>query len=95
MLTTMISIIKSRINYNKNLSEQQKERLLTCSPCQYNSDNQKEKTLKVKIMIIINKILDKIFGVEDNDESICTECGCNLKHKSSQPEQNCPKKKWK
>lgn len=89
------NIVKSRLEYNKTLTVEQKERLKICSNCPLNSANQKNKTFKTKVMIIINKILDKLFGVEDNEENICTKCGCNLKHKTSQAEEKCPKELWK
>lgn len=88
------NIVKSRLEYNKGITKEQRERLKICSSCPINSANQKNKTFKTKIMIIINKILDKLFGVEDNEENICTKCGCNLKHKTSQVEEKCPKELW-
>lgn len=89
------NIVKSRLEYNKGITKEQRERLKICSSCPLNSANQKNKTFKTKIMIIINKILDKLFGVEDNEENICTKCVCNLKHKTSQAEEKCPKELWK
>lgn len=97
LLKNIKAIINSRHNYNKELTEEQKRRLKICAICLSNSKNQIKKTLKVRFMIIINKILDLIFEVDGNEEDICTKCGCNLRHKSTQEaeELKCPDKKWK
>lgn len=95
LLSGIEAAIKSRKGYNKTLTDQQKKRLVVCSGCTWNSKNQQKRTLRTIMLIIINKLLDKCFGIEDNEESICTKCGCNLKHKTSQEGQSCPEKKWK
>ena len=89
--------IKSRIEYKKELTETQLQRLKICSVCPYNSANKDVKTLKEVFMIYLNKIVDRILGVYGNSEDICTKCGCNLEHKSTQTEEDlkCPLKKWK
>lgn len=97
LLKNIKAIINSRREYNKELTEEQKKRLKICAVCPNNSKNQVKKTLRVRFMIIINKILDLIFEVDGNEEDICTKCGCNLRHKSTQEaeELKCPDKKWK
>lgn len=87
--------IKSRSEFKENLTESQQERLKVCHTCKYNSKNQVKKTVKVRIMIIINKLLDIIYGIDNDEENICTKCGCNLKHKTSQEEEKCPEELWK
>lgn len=96
-LKNIEAIINSRREYNKELTDEQKRRLKICATCPSNSKNQVKKTLRVRFMIIINKILDLIFEVDGNEEDICTKCGCNLRHKSTQEaeELKCPDKKWK
>jgi hypothetical protein len=88
--------IKSRLEYQKNLTTLQKKRLYICRVCPLNSDNKKQLSLLDSFKMILNKILNFIMNVSVDDNSICTSCGCNLIFKSSQkdPENMCPLKKW-
>lgn len=97
LIKSIEAAIKSRREYNQYLTDEQIRRLKICATCPHNSKNQVKKTLKVRFMIIINKLLDLIFEVDGNEEDVCTKCGCNLRHKSTQEaeELKCPEKKWK
>jgi protein-arginine kinase activator protein McsA len=88
--------IKSRIEYNEELTDLQKKRLSVCKPCPYNSDNKLELSMIETMMFRMNKILNFIMGVKVTEDAICTVCTCNLIFKSSQedPENMCPKGKW-
>ena len=90
------NIILSRQNYRKDniLTLEQQQRLKICKSCPLNSDNKKVKSFRDKIFIKLNKFFDFLFDIKVTEEAICTECGCNLIHKTSQTEENCPKKKW-
>lgn len=87
--------IKSRLQFKKELSEMQKERLSICQKCPSNSDNVLEKSWKDNFWILLNKLANKIFGVNPESEAICTQCFCQLIHKSSQEDEKCPQEKWK
>ena len=88
--------IKSRKEYNENLTPLQKKRLSICKNCPLNSDNKEQLTLLDSFKIRLNKILNFFMQVDVDDNSICTDCGCNLIFKSSQedPENMCPLNKW-
>ena len=90
------NIILSRQNYRKEniITPHQQKRLNICKSCPLNSDNKKVKSFRDKILIKTNKFLDFLFGIKVTEEAICTGCGCNLIHKTSQTEENCPKEKW-
>lgn len=89
-------VIKSRLTYSKVLTDRQIDRLKICKICKYNSDNNKDITIKVNIMYRINKLLNSIMRVKVTADSICTICTCNLIFKSSQEDVDnmCPKNKW-
>lgn len=88
--------IKSRREYQKNLTPLQKKRLDVCRECPINSDNKEQLTLMDTFKMRLNKMLNFFMNVSVDDDSICTDCGCNLIFKSSQedPENMCPLKKW-
>lgn len=88
--------IKSRKEYQKTLTELQKKRLKVCKVCPTNSDNKSQLTFEDKVKMAMNKTLNFIMRVSVDDDSICTNCGCNLIFKSSQedPENMCPEGKW-
>lgn len=88
--------IKSRREYQKTLTELQKKRLKICEVCPTNSDNKSQLTFEDKVKMAMNKTLNFIMRVSVDDDSICTNCGCNLIFKSSQedPENMCPEGKW-
>ena len=90
------NIILSRQNYRKDniITPKQQQLLNICKSCPLNSDNKKVKSFRDKTLIKINKTFDLLFGIKVTEEAICTECGCNLIHKTSQTEENCPKEKW-
>ena len=89
--------IQSRKNYQKEVTEEQRERLKICKTCPFSSNNVKQKRFKDKVMIFLNNFLNFIYRVEVDDEAICIKCGCQLLHKSTQTEEElkCPLKKWK
>ena len=95
-LRKLKAAIQSRREYKKERTEEQKRRLEICKKCPFNSNNVKQLKNKDKVAIQFNKFLNFIFGVEVDDEAICTKCGCNLIHKSTQTEEElkCPEKKW-
>jgi hypothetical protein len=88
--------IKSRREYQKTLTTLQKKRLKICKGCPTNSDNKSQLTFEDKVKMFFNKLLNFIMMVSVDDDSICTNCGCNLIFKSSQedPENMCPEGKW-
>jgi hypothetical protein len=88
--------IKSRREYQKTLTTLQKKRLKICKGCPTNSDNKAQLTFEDKVKMFFNKFLNFIMMVSVDDDSICTNCGCNLIFKSSQedPENMCPEGKW-
>lgn len=88
--------IRSRLEYNKILTDRQVKRLEVCKTCEYNSDNNKEITITEIFMYRLNKVLNFIMRIKVTEDSICTICTCNLIFKSSQedPENMCPKNKW-
>ena len=88
--------VKSRKEYNKNLTELQKSRLSICRDCPLNSDNKEQLTLLDTFKMRLNKILNFFMRVSVDEDSICIYCGCNLIFKSSQedPENMCPLNKW-
>lgn len=89
--------IKSRAEHsNNNLTELQKKRLNVCKDCPLNSSNIEKLNLADTLKVRANKVLNFLMGVIVDDNSICTECGCNLIFKSSQEdsENMCPLKKW-
>lgn len=88
--------IKSRMEYDGKITEQQKKRLSVCRDCPLNSDNKEQLTLLDTFKIRINKMLNAIMKVSVNDDSVCTSCGCNLIFKSSQQDKEnmCPLGKW-
>ena len=88
--------IKSRREYQKTLTDLQKKRLKVCKICPTNSDNKAQLTFKDEVKMAMNKTLNFIMRVSVDDDSICTNCGCNLIFKSSQedPENMCPENKW-
>ena len=88
--------IKSRLEYQKTLTQLQKSRLEFCKECPLNSDNKEQLSLLDTFKMRVNKILNFLMNVSVDDDSICTSCGCNLIFKSSQkdPENMCPLKKW-
>jgi hypothetical protein len=95
-MKSMVAAIKSRQNFKKEKTEEQIRRLKICASCPLNSDNKKDLTVKEKIMLIMNKLLDLLFGITVNETAICIRCVCNLYHKSTQTEEDlrCPQKKW-
>ena len=88
--------IKSRKEYNKTLTQLQKDRLAICRECPLNSDNKEQLTLLDTFKMRLNKMLNFFMSVSVDDDSICTHCGCNLIFKSSQdhPDNMCPLGKW-
>ena len=96
VINTLKNAIQSRQNYRKDnqITEKQQKRLNICKGCPKNSDNKKVKGIKDKIFIKLNKTIDLLFNIKVTEEAICTKCGCNLIHKTSQTEENCPEKKW-
>lgn len=96
VMKKLLNAIQSRQNYRKEnkLTLEQQKRLTICKNCPLNSDNKKVKSFKDKLFININKFLDFICDIKVTEEAICTDCGCNLIHKTSQTEENCPKEKW-
>jgi hypothetical protein len=88
--------IKSRLEYSSELTDLQIKRLEFCRKCPFNSDNDKNHSIKTLLMYRVNKILNFIMRVKVTDDAICTVCTCNLIFKSSQedPENMCPKNKW-
>lgn len=89
--------IKSRLEFKKELTNLQKKRLRACRPCKYNSDNIAKKTFKQKVMMLANKVLNSICGVETTEDAVCFECeGCQLIHKSTQTDKDliCRIGKW-
>lgn len=92
----IVVAVKSRCDYKKERTEEQKRRLKICEACPLNSNNKEQLKIKDKVMMFLNKALNWIMGVEVDDEAICTDCGCNLIHKSTQEdvELKCPQKKW-
>jgi len=89
--------ILSRIEYKKEITPLQKSRLSVCKSCPHNSDNKKNLNTEEKIMLSLNKFLNFIMRVDVTDNSMCTLCGCQLIHKSTQTDEDnkCPLKKWK
>jgi chloramphenicol 3-O-phosphotransferase len=96
ILKTIRLSVYSRLNYNKNLTSLQRKRLKVCKKCPFNSDNASRQTIKSRFMIFLNKALDYILGVRNRSNAICTDCGCNLIHKSAQKnkEDMCGLGKW-
>jgi protein-arginine kinase activator protein McsA len=96
ILTKAKLAIKSRREYQKTLTNLQKKRLKVCKGCPTNSDNKEQLTFEDKAKMFFNKLLNFIMMVSVDDDSICTNCGCNLIFKSSQedPENMCPEGKW-
>lgn len=94
LIRNLIKAVKSRREYKKERTELQIKRLNKCKNCPINSDNKKSKSFKDNFYILLNKILDFIIRVEANENSICTDCGCNLIHKTSIKEEVCPQKEW-
>jgi len=92
----IVVAVKSRREYKKERTEEQKRRLKICETCPLNSNNKEQLRTKDKVMMFLNKLLNWFMGVEVDDEAICTDCGCNLIHKSTQEdvELKCPQKKW-
>ena len=97
LVNTFNTAVKSRLEYKKDLTEEQKRRLSICKVCPYNSDNKKELKFKDIVMIYLNRIINFILRVHVTEEAICTLCGCQLIHKSSQEdnEHKCELGKWK
>jgi len=96
LLNTVKVIHYSRVNYKNDLTEEQKRRLNICKTCPYNSDNKKQYTIKQKIFIFLNKIVNKIYGLNVLVDAVCTVCGCGIVFMSTQEdeEQKCKLKKW-
>jgi protein-arginine kinase activator protein McsA len=88
--------IEARKNYKKEVTEEQKIRLEICRTCPLNSNNVEQNKFKDKVMLFLNNFLNFIYGVEVDEDAICTECGCQLIHKSTQTEVElkCPLEKW-
>lgn len=90
---TLKSISISRKEYG-NLKDYQLERLKICKKCPHNSDNKNRLTIKEKLLKQLNKLLDFLYGIKVTEDAICTLCGCNLIHKTSQKSENCDINKW-
>lgn len=90
------AIISARRNFKKETTEEQKHRLEICSNCEYNSNNKKKLSFRDKVMLFLNHFLNVIFGVYIDLEAICTLCGCEIVHKTTQTDEElkCPLKKW-
>jgi hypothetical protein len=95
-LRILKAALESRKNYKKEVTQEQKKRLDICKICPLNSNNVEQKRFKDKVMMLLNNFLNFIYGVEVDDEAICTKCSCQLIHKSTQTEEElkCPLKKW-
>lgn len=89
------SVFLARKLYKQNVkTELQKKRLNICKTCPYNSDNRRYKSLKMRVGIKLNKLLDWIMGIKVTEDAICVLCTCNLIHKTSQEQLKCDIKKW-
>ena len=88
--------VTSRLNYKKELTPTQIKRLQVCKTCPLNSDNKENKTNRDKVFMLLNRLLDKVFGIVTTEDAICLQCGCNLIHKSSQEDKQdwCGLGKW-
>lgn len=95
-LSTLKAIHSSRLEYSNELTEEQKRRLEICSKCEFNSDNSYNMTIRDKVFLSLNKILNRFYGIRVMLSAMCTICGCQLMFLSTQeaPENKCRKKKW-
>jgi ribosomal protein L37E len=80
-MATFKQIVLSRYYYFKNRNKDWfKKRKSICDNCPFNSRNKKTKTLKERLMMLLNL-----------SKSVCTICGCGLKYKQALPESVCGK----
>lgn len=87
----------SRVMLKSGITTVQDERLSICSNCSWNSDNNKNKSVKNKIFLVLNKVVNKFYGLKVTVTAICTFCNCDLSVMSSVDNENheCKLGKWK
>ena len=78
-VSTWKSIIRSRVQHNKNKKESWAiARVSICNLCEYNSKNTKPKTKAEKVYRLLNLY-----------DPFCLACGCGIKYKTSEPSSDC------
>lgn len=97
MINKLKAIHRSRKEYKEELTDEQKRRLEICSMCSYNSDNYLEKgTIREKFYKLINKIINKFYGLKVEEDAVCLHCGCDIVFKTlaEDSENKCGLGKW-
>lgn len=94
--TKIKAIHTSRVEFREELTDRQIERLKICSMCKYNSDNSEKHSITTKIFIFLNRLLNEVYGLRVLIDAVCTVCGCQIVHLTTQEEveNKCKKKKW-
>jgi len=90
----LISAHNARIMFKEEQTMVSTERLKVCKKCPFNSDN-KEKTFRDKFWIFMNRLFNKVYGIDVTLDSICTICGCGTLFLVQEEEKDkCEKNKW-
>lgn len=88
-------IVLSRFKKEKN-EPWIKERKIICLGCTFNTKNVIKVSFKQKVKRFFSNILTLVLtGKLDSDNSECSICGCPLKYKIPEIEEECDKGKWK
>jgi hypothetical protein len=73
-----------------------KERRIICLGCTFNTANMNKISLKQRTIRFFSNLLTLILtGKIEEDNSECSVCGCPLKYKIPEIEEDCDKGKWK
>ena len=89
------AIHRSRKEFKEELTEEQKRRLEICKLCVHNSENN-VMGIRETIMLYLNKLLNRFYGLRVLVESVCMICGCQLVFITGQEdvENKCKLGKW-